>query len=105
SEIGVAGRIDNINFYAFILDGYVLGKNSDAALPLQVIIVEDKVSGMLVVTEKASLMEHLIHQCSFSMVNVRNNGYISDVVHKIFSCSIPRKRGAKVGQLSGIMPL
>jgi hypothetical protein len=96
TEIGVTGRIDNVNLRVFIADGYVLGKNSNASLALQVIIIEDKITCFLVFPEKLSLVEHFVYQGCLPVVNVSDNGNISNVLHTNFwSRKGTEKTGAK----------
>ena len=43
AEVGVAGRIDDVDLHAVVVDGDILSQNSDAALALLVVGVEHAV--------------------------------------------------------------
>ena len=61
-----------------IVNGGVLCQNGDAALPLQIAGVHDPVLGCLVFTVNAALLQQLVHQRGLAMVNVGNDGNITD---------------------------
>ena len=42
TEVRVPRSVNNIDFSAFVVDGYVLGKNSDTTLTLEVVVVQDQ---------------------------------------------------------------
>ena len=69
-EIGVTGRIDNIDLDALIVNGRILGKNGDAALALESARVHDALLDDLVFAEGARLFEHLIDQRRLAVVDV-----------------------------------
>ena len=77
AEIGVARGIHDIDLGVLVLNGGVLGQNRNAALPLQVAGVHNPVHHLLVLPVHAALFEHLVHQGGFAVVNVGNNGNIS----------------------------
>jgi hypothetical protein len=47
AEIGVTGRVDDIDFHAFVGDGNVFGEDCDAPFPLEIVGVEDLLAGKL----------------------------------------------------------
>ena len=73
----MARRVDDIDLHIAILNGGVLGQNGDAALPLQVAGVHDPVLDFLVFPESAALLEHLVHEGGLAVVNVGDDGDIS----------------------------
>ena len=77
AKVGVARRVDDIDLHVAILNGGVLGQNGDAALPLQVAGVHDPVLDFLVFPESAALLEHLVHEGGLAVVNVGDDGDIS----------------------------
>ena len=77
AEVGVARGVHNVDLGVTVLDGGVLGQNSDAALTLQIVGVHDTLHGLLILTVYAALLQHLIHQRGLAVVNVGNDGDIS----------------------------
>ena len=79
AEVGVARRVHHIDFHILISDSGVFGQNGDAALPLQIAGVHHAVNHFLIFPVDAALLEHLVHQRGFAMVNVGNNCYVSQM--------------------------
>ena len=80
AEVGVARGIHNIDFYIAVLNGGILGGDGDTALPLQVVGVHHAVHHGLVLPVHAGLLEHLIHQSGLAMIDVGDNGNISQIL-------------------------
>jgi len=78
AEVGVAGGVDNVDLAAFKDDGGVLGQDGDAALPLQFVRVHHPIGDLFVGSEGSRLTEHGVHQRGLSVVNVGNDGDISN---------------------------
>ena len=76
----MARGIHNIDLHIAILYGGVLGQNGDAALPLQVVGVHHALGYGLILPECAALLEHLVHQRGLSVVDVGDNGYVSQMI-------------------------
>src|SRR5262249_42868940 len=70
AEIGVAGRVDDIDLGAAEGQGDVLGEDGDAALALEVTGIEDAFAAQLALAEQARLAHHLIHERCLAVVNV-----------------------------------
>ena len=64
---------------AVVMHGGIFGKNGDAALPLQVVGVHHPFGHRLILAEDAALFEHLVHQGGLAMVNVGDNGDVSQI--------------------------
>jgi hypothetical protein len=77
AEVGVARGVHNVDLDAFVFDGRVLGQNGDAALPLQIAGVHDPVHDLLIGAVDAALLEHLVHQRGLAVVDVGDDGDIS----------------------------
>src|SRR5207302_9334091 len=80
AEIGVAGRVDDVDLGAADLQGDVLGQDGDAALALQGVGIEDARFAQLALAELAGLLEHLIDQRRFAVIDVGDNGYIPYII-------------------------
>ena len=73
--------VDNVNLSVLPGDRNVLGKNRYATLTLKVVSIEHLVRIVLTLTEKFACEHHLIHQRCLSVVNVGDDGYISNILH------------------------
>ncbi len=81
AEVGVSRGVDDVDFSVLVIDGNVLGEDCYAAFSLQVVIVEDKLPGVLVFPEEVAGQEHFVDQGCFSVVDMRYNGDVADVLH------------------------
>ena len=77
AEIGVAGRVDDVDAVVAPGDRRVLGQNGDAALALQIIRVHDPLLQVLARVERAGLPQQLIDQCGLAVIDVRDDGDIA----------------------------
>ncbi|EJW97507.1 hypothetical protein EVA_14391 [gut metagenome] len=82
AEVAVPRSVDDVNFGAVVVDGYVFGKNGYTPFALQVVVIQDKVTTILVVAEIAR-QQHLVNQCCFPMVYMGNDCNVSNVLHII----------------------
>ena len=78
AEIGVAGGVNNIDANAVVINCSVLGENRDAALPLQVIGIEDAGRHSLTFTEDPRLVQQRIHQGGLAVVHVGDDRDIAN---------------------------
>ena len=83
AEIAMAGSVDDVDFHALVGDGDVLRQDGDAALALQVVVVQDEVSKVLGAADQVGLVDHPVHEGGLAMVYVRDDRYISDVLHML----------------------
>ena len=79
AEIGVTGRVHDVDGEIAVVDGGVLGQDGDALFPLQVHGVEDPVGHRLVGAEGAGLAEHGVHQGGLAVVDVGHDGDIAEI--------------------------
>ena len=79
----MAGSVDDINFGAVPVDGGIFGENGNAPLFLQVVGIHNqlRIGAELLGELGLGLLQKSIHQRSFPMINMGNNGYISNVFH------------------------
>ena len=73
----MARGIHDVDLGVAVLDGGVLGQNGDAALTLQIVGVHDALHRLLILAVYTALLQHLIHQRGLAVVNVGDNGNIS----------------------------
>ena len=60
-------------------DGRVLGQNGNAALALLIVGVHDAVRVLTVFAKSTGLLQHAVDQRGLAMVNVRDNGNITEL--------------------------
>ena len=74
----MARGIHDVDLVILVGDGGVLGEDGDAPLPLQVAGVHDPVDGDLIFTVDAALLQHFVDQGGFAVVNVGDDGNVSN---------------------------
>ena len=79
AEVGVARGVDDVDLDAVVLAGAVLGQNRDAALTLDVAGVHDALGHLLVGTESTGLLQHLVDQSGFAVVDVRDDRDVAEI--------------------------
>src|ERR671915_763502 len=79
AEVGVAGRVDQVELHVAVPHRGVLGEDRDAALALLVHRVEDPVGQLLVRGEHAGLAQHGVDKGGLAMVDVRDDRDVADV--------------------------
>ena len=80
AEVGVAGRVDDVDLDPAVPDGRVLGEDRDALLALQVHRVHHALGHVLVGAEGAGLPEHGVDQGRLPMIDVGHDGHVPDVL-------------------------
>ena len=75
--------VDDVDFRSFIVDGNILGKNGYATLTLELVVIQNQIACLLILAEKISCQQHLVNQRRLSVVNVRNNRNVPDVLHTL----------------------
>ena len=80
AEIGVAGRVDDVDLYPRVGDRGVLGEDGDAALALQIVGVEDEASRGGGVAEDVRLLEQTVDEGRLAVVDVGDDGDVAQVV-------------------------
>ena len=75
----MARGIDNIDFDVIVHDSCVFREDRNAALTLQITGVHDALGDLLVRTESTGLLQHLVDQRRFAVVNVRNDCNVAEI--------------------------
>ena len=78
AEVGVAGRVDDVDLVVVVVERGVLGEDGDAALALQVVGVHDALGDRFVGAEGAGLAEHGVDQGGLAVVDVGDDGDVED---------------------------
>ena len=77
AEIGVAGRVDDVDQHVVVVHGRVLGEDGDAPLAFEVVAVHHALDDTLVGAEDPALMEHRVDQRGLAVVDVRDDGDVA----------------------------
>ena len=81
AEVGVARGVDDVDLRVAVAHGGILGQDRDAALALQIVGVHNAVDDLLIFTVDAALLEHLVDQGGLAVVNVGDDGDVSQFLH------------------------
>ena len=79
AEVGVPGRVDDVEPDAGVVDGRLLGEDRDPLLALEVARVEHPVDERLVRPEGTGLPEHRVHERGLAVVDVGDDGDVAQV--------------------------
>ena len=79
AEVGVAGRVDDVDLHVAVPDRGVLGQDRDALLALEVHRVHDPVGDLLVGPERAGLAQHGVDEGGLAVVDVGDDGDVAQV--------------------------
>jgi hypothetical protein len=79
AEVGVPRGVDNVDLDPVPLHGGVLGQDGDPPLLLEGVRVHDPLLHLLVVAKDPGLAEHLVDQGGLAMVNVGDDGDVSNL--------------------------
>ena len=88
AEVGVAGRVDDVDLRPAVADGRVLGQDRDALLALEIARVEHAILHRLVLAEGAGLPQHRVDERRLAMVDVRDDRHVADVCAFCHTCSV-----------------
>ena len=91
AEIGVAGRVDDVDLEAAVGDGHVLGEDRDPPLALEVVRIGDQLTGRIRVAEDVRLLEQPIDERGLAVVDVGDDGDVAQLGRR------DRRRGRRSG--------
>ena len=77
AEIGVAGRVDDIDPHVLPHHRRRLGENGDAALALEVVRIHDPLGDPLVVAERARLLQEPVDERRLAVVDMGDDGDVA----------------------------
>ena len=80
AEVGVAGRVDDVDLLVAEPHRRVLGEDRDPLLALEVGRVHDALADVLVLAERAGLPEHRVDERRLAVVDVRDDRDVAKVV-------------------------
>ena len=79
----MAGSVDDVDLHALVSDRNVLREDGDAALPFQVVAVQDEIAEILGLPHEVGLVDHAVHEGGLAMIHVGDDRDISDVLHSL----------------------
>ena len=79
AEVGVPGRVDDVDLQIAVANGRVLRQDRDALLALQVHRVHDAHRHVLVRAERARLPQHRVNERRLAVVDVCHDRHVSDI--------------------------
>ena len=88
AEIGVAGRVDDVDLDPLVMHGGVLGQDRDPAFAFEVVRIHDPRDQLLVLAERPRLAQHMVHKRRLAVINVRDNGDVPNVFPALHSILI-----------------
>ena len=77
----MAGSVDDIDLHTLIRHRHVLREDGDAALPFQVVVVQDEIAQIFGLAHEIGLIDHTVHEGGLAVVHVGDDRYVSDVLH------------------------
>ena len=98
AEVGVAGRVHDVQSHALVGDAGLLGHDRDPALALEVHRVHHAIGDDLVHAEDAGLAQHRVHERRLAVVDVRDDGEVADIVANLARGSVRRGRRSDRGR-------
>ena len=81
AEIGVARRIDDVDPITVPLKSGVLRANRDSFFALEIHRIHHALFDLLIGAKRARLAQQLIDQRRLAVVDVRNDGDVTDLIH------------------------
>ena len=82
TKVGVPRSINDIDLGALVIDRHVLRQDGDAALALQVVVVQDQFTGILVLSKQIACQQHFVDKRSLTVVYVSNDGDVANILHR-----------------------
>ena len=102
AEVGVAGRIDDVDADVLPHDRGRLGENSDAALAFEVVRIHHPLGDALVVAERARLLQEPVDERRLAVVDVGDDGDVAELHFKkrtsFKRVELERRRGMRSPQ-------
>ena len=100
AEIGVAGRVDDIDPNVLPHHRGRLGENGDAALALEVVRIHDPFGDALVVAKRARLLKEPVDEGRLAVVDMGDDGDVAKLHDGLVTCRrAPERREARAMSL------
>jgi hypothetical protein len=79
AKVGVPGRVDDVDLGSAPTDRGVLGENGDTALTLERVGIHYSFLNDLIISKRARLAEHLVHEGRLAVIDVRDDSDVTDL--------------------------
>ncbi len=79
AEIGVAGRVDDVDARVLPQDGGRLGENGDAAFAFEIVRIHDALGNALVVAERARALQQAVDESRLAVIDMRDDRDIAEL--------------------------
>ena len=98
AEVGVAGRVDDVELDVAVPDRGVLGQDRDAAFAFERVGVHDARRDVLAFTKDAALPEHRIDERRLAVVDVGDDGDVAEIGTSLHRwCALPVQHREALG--------
>ncbi|CUS37286.1 conserved hypothetical protein [Candidatus Nitrospira nitrificans] len=89
AEIGMARRIDDVDFHPVVDDAGIFGPDRDPTLPFLIHRIHDALAHIVDLAMDVRLAEHGIDQGCFAVIDVGDDGYIPNITSTVLrgACS------------------
>ncbi len=108
TEVGVAGRVDDVDLRVVPVNARILGKDGDAAFPLERVRVHHAFLNDLIFAECTALAEHLVDEGRLPVVDVGDDGDVANLHSPVIYWGLEGVREAEVtlrSTLTRVVPL
>ena len=82
AEVSVSRCVDDVDLRVLVRHRGVLGEDGDPALALEIVAVHDARLDLLVLAEHLGLREHRVDERGLAVVDVRDDGDVSDFISR-----------------------
>ncbi len=78
AEVRMARRVDDVDVRSLVVDRAVFCEDRDAALTLEVVAVHHALGQLLILAERAGLLQQFVDQRGLAVINVRDDRDVSN---------------------------
>ena len=82
AEVAVSRGVDDIDLRIPVADADVLGEDGDAPFAFQIVVVEEALVHFLIFAEEFGLFDNLVNKRGLPVVDMCDDGNVSDVLHR-----------------------
>jgi len=103
AEVGVSGGVHDVDAVVIPANGRVLGQNGNAAFTLLIVGIHDPLGAFAASVQGAGLGQQFIDQGGFAVVNVGDNGDVTQILNSGLVCHENSQEGG-LWKKAGIIP-
>ena len=83
AKVSVTRGVEDVDLDALPVSAHVFGQDGDPAFALEVVVVQDQFTGFLAGIDGLALVDDVVDQGGFAVVNVGDDGDVSNAVHGV----------------------